>query len=81
MTDATEPAGIELGFGFALLNVAWAPGDAIGAAVGGALAEASSDAVPYGLLAAICLATGGILWRTRGRQPEPMTLATGGAEP
>lgn len=81
VTDSTEAAGIEVAFGFALVNLAWAPGDAVGAAVGGALADLSSDAVPYGLLAATCLVTAVIVWRTRDRQPELMAPATASADP
>lgn len=72
VSDGTEAAGIELGFGFALLNLAWAPGDAVGAALGGTLADISFDAVPYGLLAAACLATGVAVWQTRHRRTELM---------
>ena len=81
VTDASEAVGIELGFGFALINLAWAPGDVVGAAAGGALADVSSDALPYGLLAAACLATGVVLWRTRLRRPELMKAATVRADP
>jgi MFS family permease len=57
LSDASEAAGLDFGFGFALLNLGWAPGHVIGSTVGGALADASSDLVSYLLLAAICLAT------------------------
>jgi hypothetical protein len=40
-----------------LTNLTWAAGQAIAASAGGALAEATSDAVPYLLLGAACLAT------------------------
>jgi MFS family permease len=45
------------GLAFGLANLAWASGQAVGAAASGALAQATSDAVPYGLLAATLLAT------------------------
>jgi MFS family permease len=57
VTDAAEASGLEYGYAFALVNLAWAPGQAGGAAIGGALASATSDAVPYFCLAALCLAT------------------------
>jgi predicted MFS family arabinose efflux permease len=49
----------ELGQGvaFGLWNLAWAGGQAIGSAGGAGLAEASSDAVPYLLLAGLCALT------------------------
>jgi MFS family permease len=57
VTDAAEESGLDYGYAFALINVAWAPGQAGGSAIGGALASATSDAVPYVGLAAICLLT------------------------
>ena len=49
----------ELGQGvaFGLWNLAWAGGQAIGSAGGAGLAEASSDAVPYLILAGLCALT------------------------
>lgn len=44
-----------LAFGFA--NLAWASGQAIGAGASGVLAQATSDLIPYALLAAAFLAT------------------------
>jgi len=57
ITDEAELRGLDYGYAFALVNIAWAPGQAGGAAIGGAIASATSDAVPYLVLAAICLAT------------------------
>ena len=45
------------GIAFALWNLAWGAGQAVGAAGGAGLAQATSDAVPYLLLAAACLLT------------------------
>jgi predicted MFS family arabinose efflux permease len=45
------------GLAFGLGNLAWASGQGIAAAAGGAIAQATSDVVPYALLAAICLVT------------------------
>ena len=55
LTDLAELRGLDYAYGFALVNLAWAPGQAVGASVGGALARATSDAVPYLLLAGLCL--------------------------
>ncbi|HUY49977.1 MAG TPA: MFS transporter [Streptosporangiaceae bacterium] len=52
------------GLAFGLGNLAWAGGQAIGAVVSGALAQATSDLVPFAILAAACLATLAVL---RGR--------------
>lgn len=57
VTDEAEAFGLEYGYAFALVNIAWAPGQAGGAAIGGALASATSDAVSYLALAGICIAT------------------------
>jgi len=45
------------GLAFGLANLAWASGQAIAAATSGVLAQATSDLVPYALLAGACLAT------------------------
>ena len=55
LTDLAERRGLDYAYGFALVNLAWAPGQALGASGGGALARATSDAVPYLLLSALCL--------------------------
>jgi MFS family permease len=45
------------GLAFGLTNLAWAAGQGIASAAGGAIAQATSDFVPYALLAATCLGT------------------------
>ena len=45
------------GLAFGLINLAWAVGQGIASAGGGAIAQATEDLVPYSLLAALCLAT------------------------
>jgi MFS family permease len=72
ITDAAEESGLEYGYAFALVNIAWAPGQAGGSAIGGALASATSDAVPYLALAAICIATFALLVRY-GETGTPLT--------
>ncbi|HUN34011.1 MAG TPA: MFS transporter [Trebonia sp.] len=49
--------GLNQGLGFGLSNLTWAAGQAIAASGAGALAEATSDAVPYLLLSLACLLT------------------------
>jgi len=63
VTDAAEESGLEYGYAFALINIAWAPGQAGGAAIGGAVASATSDAVPYLSLTVLCLMTLAALMR------------------
>ena len=67
LTDLAEQRGLDYAYGFALVNIAWAPGQALGAAGGGALARATSDAVPYLLLTALCLVSLALVGHTRTR--------------
>jgi len=55
------------GLAFGMTNLAWAAGQAVAAAGSGALAQATSDIVPYSLLAAACLATLVFLFANRAR--------------
>jgi MFS family permease len=52
-----ERAGLNQGIAFAVSNLTWAAGQSGAAAASGALAQATSDLVPYALLAAACLGT------------------------
>jgi MFS family permease len=65
VTDAAEQSGLEYGYAFALVNLAWAPGQAGGSAIGGAVASATTDAVPYLGLSVLCLLTLAALLRYR----------------
>jgi MFS family permease len=73
LSDGVETAGIDQGFGFALVNLVWASGQVIGTVAGGALAAATSDALAYLALAAMCAATLGIM--ARRRDPRPALAA------
>jgi MFS family permease len=65
LTDEAERRGLDYAYAFALINLAWAPGQALGSSGGGALAQVTADAVPYLLLAGSCLLTFAVLWRSR----------------
>jgi MFS family permease len=65
LSDEAEAQGLDYAYAFTLISLAWAPGHALGSAGGGALAEVTSDTVPYLLLAATCLLTFALLWRSR----------------
>lgn len=69
LADEAEAVGLAHAYGFALVNVAWAPGQAAGAAVGGALGEATSDAVPFLALALACALTLAALRGERSTAP------------
>ena len=55
------------GLAFGMTNLAWAAGQAVAAAGSGALAQATSDIVPYSLLATACLASLIFLFANRAR--------------
>ena len=57
VSEGAQHSELNQGIAFALANLAWAAGQAIAAAGSGALAQATSDLVPYGLLSIACLAT------------------------
>jgi MFS family permease len=57
LSAGAQRLSLNQGLAFGLANLAWASGQAVAAAASGALAQATSDLVPYALLAAILLAT------------------------
>jgi predicted MFS family arabinose efflux permease len=57
LTDRADALGLDYAYGFALINLAWAPGAAVGSALGGAAARATSDAAVYLTLSALCVLT------------------------
>src|SRR5262249_51489689 len=57
VASGAERAGLNQGIAFAVSNLAWSVGTSGAAAASGALAQATSDLVPYGLLALACLGT------------------------
>src|SRR3984957_18179306 len=71
-SEAAQSQGLDQGLAFGLGNLAWAAGQAAAASGSGALAQATSDLVPYSLLAAVCLATLALI-RVRRPAPRPKT--------
>ena len=74
VSESAQDQELNHGIAFALGNLTWAAGQAVASAAGGALAQATTDAVPYLLLGVACLATlGGMLRPGRvgrpGRKP------------
>ncbi|HET6448061.1 MAG TPA: MFS transporter [Conexibacter sp.] len=69
LSDNVEAAGVDQGFGSALMNLVWASGQVVGTVAGAALAEATTDAVTYLLLAAVCGATLGLIVRRPAARP------------
>ncbi len=68
VSEGAQHQRLDQGLAFGLGNLAWAAGQAVAASGSGALAQATSDLVPYALLAAACLVTLGFT-RIR-RRPE-----------
>jgi len=52
-----EAAGVAQGLAFGLMNSAWALGELVGPTLGGALADAFGDAVPYLVGSGVCALT------------------------
>ena len=57
LSDASDEAGLDQALAFSFSNLGWAMGHVLGAGVGGALAELTTDAVPYALLGVTCAVT------------------------
>jgi MFS family permease len=67
LTGGADRIGLEHGFAFAFFNLSWAAGFTIGSGAGGALADATTDAVPYLLLTALYAASA--VWATMALRP------------
>ncbi len=78
LSDGAERHGIEQAIAFALVNVAWAFGQTAGSAGSARLADATSDRLPYVLLAVACALTFAVL-RGRG-EPRVVDGARDGEE-
>jgi MFS family permease len=84
LTNVSEERGLDYGYTFAIVSLAWAPGAAVGAAAGGALAHAAGDAVPYLALSATCALTLAPAWRSRGSTAwttQSATASSGSSSP
>jgi MFS family permease len=57
VSEGAQDQHLDQGLAFGLGNLVWAAGQAIAAAGSGTLAQATSDLVPYAMLAAACVAT------------------------
>lgn len=57
LSDGADRENLDQGLAFGLGNLAWALGQAVAAAGSGALAQVTSDLVPYSVLAVACVAT------------------------
>jgi MFS family permease len=57
ISDGAEAVGLDQGFAFAIFNMAWAGAQITGSAGGATLAQATTDGVVYGIIAALCFGT------------------------
>ena len=57
LSDAAHRLELHQGLAFGLANLAWALGQTVAASASGAIAQATTDFVPYAMLAATCLIT------------------------
>ena len=73
LSDGAERIGLAQGLAFGLMNAAWGGGNSIGPSLGGALADVAGDALPYALMALVCVLT--FLAVTRGRRLVGTPLA------
>lgn len=70
VSAGAQHSRLNQGIAFALSNTAWAAGQGVAAAGSGALAQATSDLVPYVLLALACMGSLAALSRVN-RDPAP----------
>ncbi len=57
LSDAAHRLQLHQGLAFGLANLAWAAGQTVAASASGVIAQATTDFVPYAMLAATCLVT------------------------
>jgi MFS family permease len=67
IAEGAERSGLPQGMAFGLMNAAWASGALLGPAVGGAVAAASGDIVPFLVAAGLCATTLAVVRRARHR--------------
>ena len=67
IAEGAERSGLAQGMAFGLMNAAWATGALIGPAVGGAVADAFGDVVPFLIAAGLCATSLAAVRRARQR--------------
>jgi MFS family permease len=67
IAEGAERSGLAQGMAFGLMNAAWAVGEIVGPAAGGAVAAVTGDVVPYLASAAFCAAALAAVRRARHR--------------
>ena len=67
IAEGAERSGLAQGMAFGLMNAAWAIGEIVGPAAGGAVATVTGDIVPYLVSAGLCTAALAAVRRARQR--------------
>ena len=80
LSGAAQRLELNQGLAFGLANLVWAAGQAVAAFASGVIAQATSDLVPYSILAATCLVTLLLLRSTRSAAGG-LPVATAGPAP
>ncbi len=57
LSDNAESAGLDLAFATALVSLSWAGGQVLGGSAGAGIADLTSDAVAYALVACLFVVT------------------------
>lgn len=65
LAEGSEHAGVEYAYAFGIQSLLWSGAQAIGSGAGGALARATSDFIPYLLVALVALGTAVVINRSR----------------
>ena len=71
VSDVLESRTLDPALGYGLANLSWAAGAALGASGGASLADLTTDAVPYGLLATLSVVTLVAIGRPHAPMPAP----------
>jgi predicted MFS family arabinose efflux permease len=69
LTEASDAFGLDYALAFALMSLAWAPGQAVGSAASGALSSAVSEQLPYFCLAFTAIASIALLRHRSSHRP------------
>ena len=80
LSEGAEQAGLDLAFAAMIMNLAWAPGNVVGAAAGGALGSAAGDGTVYLVVAALCAITLVAVSRRGLAQPSPALVRADAAK-
>jgi MFS family permease len=81
LSKGAHHQNLDQGLAFGLGNLAWASGQAVAAAGSGALAQATSNGVPYLLLMTVCFATLGLIWLYVARKGSSAAQYVGAMAP